>query len=223
MDEWMMFPRLCICSGVTLKYILYLLNCKTCLRSNLYCTGQQVETKVINTSVVLWRRGNKKERPVQIFSTIISSQLSLAISALNMNKESVSMWQTKVGRTLKCSGILATLCVHLWKFRASARCSCGAAVATRGQRLNPGTISGRKCSWKSVVVLDHCIRRIAGHWGCNLEQALQLQSSNHISSIRLSERHERRMGIIISVLWSWVTNINACFTCNPFGRSLYFW
>lgn len=81
---------------MTLKDILYLLNCKTPLSSNLYYTGQQVDTKVITTSVVLWRRGNKKERLVPIFSTISSSHLSLEISVVDMSKESVLMWQNEV-------------------------------------------------------------------------------------------------------------------------------
>lgn len=68
-----------------------------------------------------------------------------------------------------------------------------------------------------MVVLDHCTRRIAGH--CRLQLwALQLQSSNHIFSIRLSEKHKRRMGIIISMLWSWVANINTYFTCSHFWQ-----
>lgn len=86
-------------------------------------------------------------------------------------------------------------------------------MATRGQRLSPDTTDGRD----SMVVLDHCIRRIAGH--CRLQLwALQVQSSNHIFSIRLSERHEKRMVIIILMLWSWVANINAYFTCKHFWQ-----
>lgn len=54
------------------------------------------DTKVINISVVLWRRGNKKERPVPAFSTIISSRLSLEISVVDMSKESVSVQQNEV-------------------------------------------------------------------------------------------------------------------------------
>lgn len=68
-----------------------------------------------------------------------------------------------------------------------------------------------------MVVLDHCITKIAGHWELQL-RALQLQLNNHIFSIRLSERHERRMGIMIAMLWSWVTNINAYFTCSHFWQ-----
>lgn len=92
---WMMFPRLFICSSVALKDILYLLNCKTHISSNLYCTGQRVDNKVISISVVLWRRANKKEGPVPILSTIISSHLSLEISVVDMSKEPVSMWQNE--------------------------------------------------------------------------------------------------------------------------------
>lgn len=90
-------------------------------------------------------------------------------------------------------------------------------MATRGQRLNPDLWENSAAGKDSMVVLDHCIRRIAGHWGLQL-WALQLQLNNHIFSIRLSERRERRMGIIISMLWSRVTNISAYFTCNHFWQ-----
>lgn len=213
----MTFSRFCICSSVTLKDVLYLLNYKTCLGSKLYCTGQQVDTKVINTSVVLWRRRNKKERPVPIFSTIISSHLSLEISVVYRSRVyfNVAKWGSlKVGRTLKSFGILATNSIHLWEFRASARHYCGAGVATRVLSL---LWENSTAGSDSMVVLDHCIRRIAGHRRLKL-WALQLQPSNHIFSIRLSERHKRRMGIIISMLWSWVANINAYFTCNHFWQ-----
>lgn len=150
---WMMFPRLFICSSVTWKSILYLLNCKTCPSSDLCCTGQQVDTKVINTSAVLWRRGSEKERPVPVFSTTINHIFHLKSVSLARAK-SLFQWgkiegSLKVGRTLQSFGILASHCASIF---GSSGLQPDIIVEQCWQQGDKGlTLTppmGEQCSWK---------------------------------------------------------------------------
>lgn len=144
-----MFSRLFIWPSVTLQNILYLLNCKNRLSQNLYCTGHQIDTKVINISAALWRRENDEDRH---FSTSICLHFSLEITVVDMNRvcPTVKKWGSlRVDRTLQDFGILTTYCVFILK---SSGLQPDVIMVQwwqqQGKGLSLTSPWGKWCSWK---------------------------------------------------------------------------